>query len=197
MILEARLSTEEYIAAAAQAQGASWGYTNIGIADVESGNLNVRAIPSIDGKLVGKMPKNLTAVSSLSFTVTYSAATYASSPSMDTLTQPSRVSTYSISSPLGTCVSMAPSVLACADCSGFVLSVFKKFGVKLSRTAAAQSTHGKKIKASELQPGDLVFYSNASGRINHVPWAPVSVWRRQCWPVPLRSIRPHLPLLPC
>ena len=57
-MLEARLSTEEYLKAAQEAQGAAWGYTNIGIANVESGNLNVREAPSTEGKLVGKMPKN-------------------------------------------------------------------------------------------------------------------------------------------
>ena len=57
-ILESSLSIEEYMAAAEEAKGALWGYTNLGIANVESGNLNVRAVPSTDGKLVGKMPKN-------------------------------------------------------------------------------------------------------------------------------------------
>ncbi len=57
-VLEERLSTEEYIEIAQQAQGAAWGYTNIGIANVESGNLNVRETPSTDGKMVGKMPKD-------------------------------------------------------------------------------------------------------------------------------------------
>lgn len=36
--------TGEYIQIAQDAQGASWGYTNIGVANVESGNLNVRAV---------------------------------------------------------------------------------------------------------------------------------------------------------
>ena len=57
-VLESRLSTEEYIALAQEAQGACWGYTNLGIANVESGNLNVRETPSTEGKLVGKMPKD-------------------------------------------------------------------------------------------------------------------------------------------
>ena len=55
-----------------------------------------------------------------------------------------------------------------ADCSGFVLSVFKKFGVKLPHHSGSQANMGTKIKASELQPGDLVFYANSSGTINHV-----------------------------
>lgn len=55
-LLACRLTTEEYIELAQQAKGAAWGYTNIGIADVGGGYLNVREEPSTDGKLVGKMP---------------------------------------------------------------------------------------------------------------------------------------------
>lgn len=55
-----------------------------------------------------------------------------------------------------------------ADCSGFVQSVFKKFDIKLSRTSRTQAGDGKKISASDLQPGDLIFYANSSGTINHV-----------------------------
>ncbi len=54
-----------------------------------------------------------------------------------------------------------------ADCSGFVLSVFKKYNVSLPRTSREQANVGKKISASDLQPGDLVFYAKG-GRINHV-----------------------------
>lgn len=45
-----------------------------------------------------------------------------------------------------------------ADCSGFVQSVYKKFGYSLSRTAASQAGDGKKVSLDELQPGDLLFY---------------------------------------
>lgn len=55
-----------------------------------------------------------------------------------------------------------------ADCSGFVQSVFKKFNINLSRTSRTQAGDGKKISASELQPGDLIFYADSSGTINHV-----------------------------
>lgn len=54
-----------------------------------------------------------------------------------------------------------------ADCSGFVQSVFKNFGIKLDRTSRAQSKNGTAVEESELQPGDLVFYSN-NGTIGHV-----------------------------
>ncbi|MBQ9123607.1 MAG: C40 family peptidase [Lachnospiraceae bacterium] len=55
-----------------------------------------------------------------------------------------------------------------ADCSGFVQSVFKHFGIKISRTSRSQSKDGKKISVSELQPGDLLFYEDETGTINHV-----------------------------
>lgn len=46
-----------------------------------------------------------------------------------------------------------------ADCSGFVQSVYAKFGISLPRTATAQSYCGKGVSYSEAQPGDLVCYS--------------------------------------
>ncbi len=54
-----------------------------------------------------------------------------------------------------------------ADCSGYVLSIFKKYGIVLPHSAAAQSGYGTKISPSEAQPGDLFFYAKG-GRINHV-----------------------------
>lgn len=54
-----------------------------------------------------------------------------------------------------------------ADCSGFVMSVFKKYGISLPHSSRAQAGHGTKIEASKIQPGDLVFYGK-SGTINHV-----------------------------
>ncbi len=54
-----------------------------------------------------------------------------------------------------------------ADCSGFVQSVFKQFGVSLPRTSAVQAGVGTRVSISQAQPGDLVFYAKG-GRINHV-----------------------------
>lgn len=54
-----------------------------------------------------------------------------------------------------------------ADCSGYVQSIFRKYGVYLPRTSASQSTVGKKISPSDAQPGDLFFYARR-GRIGHV-----------------------------
>ena len=57
-LLDTHLTEEEYVTIAKEAQGASWGYTNLGIAHVESGNLNVRAEGVSGAKLVGKMPND-------------------------------------------------------------------------------------------------------------------------------------------
>ena len=54
-----------------------------------------------------------------------------------------------------------------ADCSGFVLSVYQKFGISLPHSSRAQANMGRAISMSEAKPGDLVFYSKG-GRINHV-----------------------------
>ncbi len=55
-----------------------------------------------------------------------------------------------------------------ADCSGFVLSVMQHFGISLPRTSADQAKCGTKVTSDQMKPGDLVFYANSSGRINHV-----------------------------
>ena len=54
-----------------------------------------------------------------------------------------------------------------ADCSGFVLSVFRNYGMSLPHSSRAQANCGSAVSLSELKPGDLVFYGNRSG-INHV-----------------------------
>lgn len=264
-VLETNRTTEELIQVAEEAKGASWGYTNIGIADVESGNLNVRAYPSTDGKLVGKMPKDsacevleildgwahiqsgeVEGYVSLDFLLTGADAylkaaelvrTVAISngdglnvrdgASMDSavLTQIPKgeelefvefvddwvkvliddeeayisADYVTVEEKLSTAITMTEllygqgvsdvrvelveyakqflgnpyvwggtSLTKGADCSGFTLSVFKKFGVKLSHSAATQAKEGTKISASDLQPGDLVFYADSRGNINHV-----------------------------
>lgn len=263
--LETSLSEEEYIKIAEEAKGALWGYTNIGIANVESGNLNVRALPSTDGKLVGKMHKDdacevletldgwahiksgevdgyvsmdylltgpdarikaaelvhTVAVANtdglnvreepntksgivtqilkgekLEYVETVDGWVKVSIDGMDAYVSEEYVT---VEETLGTAVTMTEllygegvsdirvevveyakqfvgnpyvwggtSLTKGADCSGFVQSVFKHFGVKLSRTSRTQVNDGKKVKISEIKPGDLLFYTNGSGTINHV-----------------------------
>ncbi len=54
-----------------------------------------------------------------------------------------------------------------ADCSGFVMSIFKKYGVRLPHSSRAQANCGTTIKVSEAKPGDLIFYGKGK-TINHV-----------------------------
>ncbi|MCL2341581.1 MAG: SH3 domain-containing protein [Firmicutes bacterium] len=55
------------------------------------------------------------------------------------------------------------------DCSGFTQYVFKCCGYSLNRTAAAQASNGTPVSRADLQPGDLVLFSNGSGgSIGHV-----------------------------
>lgn len=55
-----------------------------------------------------------------------------------------------------------------ADCSGFTMSIMKKFGISLPHSSAAQAGCGRSISSSEMRPGDLVFYAGSGGGINHV-----------------------------
>ena len=60
------------------------------------------------------------------------------------------------------------SLTSGADCSGFVQSVMKHFGISLPRTSREQAKCGTRITSDKMKPGDLVFYANSSGTINHV-----------------------------
>ncbi len=263
-ILEATFTEEEYIAFAEASKGASWGYTNLGIANVESGNLNVRAIPSTGGKLVGKMragaacevietaegwahiksgevegyvseeylligpaaklkaselAKCLAIAQTDALNVRKEANTESEvltqvlkgeeleviedqgewiKVSLDSDEAYVKAEYVEVQEKLETAITMTEllygegvsdvrvelveyakqflgnpyvwggtSLTKGADCSGFTLSVYKKFGVKLPHYSVSQSKMGKKISTSELQPGDLVFYSK-NGTINHV-----------------------------
>lgn len=45
------------------------------------------------------------------------------------------------------------------DCSSFTRHVFKKFGVDLPRLAKDQDNIGRRVSRSELEPGDLIFFT--------------------------------------
>ena len=264
---EMDLTQEEYVAKAKEAEGASWGYTNMGIANVESGNLNVRAEASTNGKLVGKMPKNaacevldidketgwahiksgeVEGYVSTEFLLVGPDAKLRANELVhkvvvadtdglrvrDDADVNSAVMTQilkgeelefveeldgwfkvyvdseegyvsaefaHVEENLDTAVTMTEllygmgvsdvrvelceyakqfvgnpyvwggtSLTKGADCSGFVLSVFKKYGVSLPHHSGSQANSGTKISREELQAGDLIFYANSSGTINHV-----------------------------
>ncbi|MGL5381357.1 C40 family peptidase [Clostridium sp.] len=53
------------------------------------------------------------------------------------------------------------------DCSGFTSQVYKNFDVSLKRRSTDQySSNGTKVKKTDLEPGDLVFYGYSS--VTHV-----------------------------
>lgn len=60
-----------------------------------------------------------------------------------------------------------------ADCSGFVLAVYKNFGYSLPRSSYAQSGVGRSVSYAEAQPGDIIYYGGhvaiyiGNGRIVH------------------------------
>lgn len=262
-LLETEKTQEEYIAAADEAQGALWGYTNLGISNVDN-NLNIRQTPADDGKLVGKLPKNaaceiiknegewtliksgkvegyvksefllngwnakkraneamavVAVVNTDSLKVrekpntdcevitmvpkgeeldvvaiegewvkiliddeeNYVAAEYvsveeklANAITMTELLYGQGVSNirvdlcqYAKQFVGNPYVWGGTSLTKGADCSGFVLSVFKNFGISLPRNSGSQAGTGTKISISEAQPGDLIFYAKG-GSINHV-----------------------------
>jgi cell wall-associated NlpC family hydrolase len=51
------------------------------------------------------------------------------------------------------------------DCSGLTMMAWAQAGVSLPHSSSAQYSSGPHVAASQLQPGDLVFYYNP---ISHV-----------------------------
>lgn len=262
-IVEARKTVEEYAKAYEDAKNANWGYTNLGIANVDN-NLNVRAIPGEDGKLVGKLPKDaacevlesdgswahiksgkVDGYVSCDFLLTglhakkraEELATTIATVTTDSLKVRAEANTDSevitlvpngeelevvasegdwvrvclddeevfvsaqyvqVDAKLNTAITMTEllygqgvsdvrvdlcqyakeflgnpyvwggtSLTNGTDCSGFVLGVYKKFGISLPHYSGSQANCGTTIKLSEAQPGDLIFYGKGS-TINHV-----------------------------
>lgn len=54
------------------------------------------------------------------------------------------------------------------DCSSFVQQCYASAGFSLPRTSREQATKGTQISLDQAKPGDLLFYADASGTIDHV-----------------------------
>ena len=59
------------------------------------------------------------------------------------------------------------SLTSGVDCSGYVMKIFQNFGIDTGRDSRTQAQRSRTIDASQLRPGDLVFYGSG-GRVNHV-----------------------------
>lgn len=53
------------------------------------------------------------------------------------------------------------------DCSGFLLFLFRKFGIELPRTSFDQYSAGVPVARSDLMPGDLVFFTTYAAGPSH------------------------------
>ena len=54
------------------------------------------------------------------------------------------------------------------DCSGFVLTVYKKMNYSLPRSSCEQYIAGSKIRLEEACPGDLLFFRTTDRPVSHV-----------------------------
>ncbi len=54
------------------------------------------------------------------------------------------------------------------DCSGFVMHVYGKHGVRLPRTANDMASALPAVPPSDLSPGDLVFFNTSGRTFSHV-----------------------------
>jgi len=71
---------------------------------------------------------------------------------------------------IGTSYQLGGTTPSAFDCSGFTSYVFAQNGISLPRTAAGQYSALPKISKSQIQSGDLVFFSGSpgGGNITHV-----------------------------
>ena len=55
------------------------------------------------------------------------------------------------------------------DCSGFTRYILQNTAsISLPHSSKGQSNYGTEVSEEEMQPGDLIFYGNGKGNINHV-----------------------------
>jgi cell wall-associated NlpC family hydrolase len=61
------------------------------------------------------------------------------------------------------------SLTSGTDCSGFVQSIYSHFGYSITRTSRDQSVSaGYEVSLDNRKAGDLIYYTNSSGVVNHV-----------------------------
>lgn len=82
-----------------------------------------------------------------------------------------------------------------ADCSGFVMSVYKNFGIELGRTTWQQESAGFEIPLTEAKPGDLIVYEghigiySGDGKIIHSASEKQGIIESNCYFAPIKTVR--------
>ena len=54
------------------------------------------------------------------------------------------------------------------DCSGFTSYVLKQFDIALLSSSMSQAKQGRSVNPRDAKPGDIVYFANGDGRVNHV-----------------------------
>ena len=166
-----------------------------GGAKIETEVLNLRSGPSTENNVVSKLSKGSVAkiigINNGWLKVQYNGNTGYISPEYVSITAYSGGSGSSNGSSSGSTaaasgtrqdiVDYAATLLGCKyvyggtspkgfDCSGFTQYVFSQYGVSLSHSSSAQYSNSVQISRSELQVGDLVFFSQTKGssKVGHV-----------------------------
>lgn len=101
---------------------------------------------------------------------TTSSSGNGSSSSSSSSTTGSKVASYALQFKGNPYVYGGTSLTEGCDCSGFTQSIYKHFGYSIPRVSRDQATAGTSVtpSSSSLEPGDLIFYANSDGVINHV-----------------------------
>ncbi|WP_374444202.1 C40 family peptidase [Epilithonimonas sp.] len=130
--------------------------------DAKFASLNIQ--PVVNNNTPSKTQKVLAAISNTSADIKRSAIENAIKHSNTIDNILSEAESY-----LGTPYRYGGTSRSGIDCSAFVLSVFgAAAGMNLPRVAAEQSQEGDSVDKTELQKGDLVFFSHRGSRISHV-----------------------------
>ncbi len=75
---------------------------------------------------------------------------------------------------------MGGSSKKCTDCSGFVMAVFKEYGISLPHNSEAQARYGEIIRDKEkLIEGDLVFFIESYSTSNYITHAGIYIGKNE------------------
>lgn len=172
-------------AATSTAKATTSSATKTAVVKLSSGSLNMRSSASTDASVLAQIPNGqsvkVSETSSGWAKVTYNGQTGYVSNDYLAYGQTTQLASRgtSVSSKGQAVVELAKQHLGKAyvygatgpnnfDCSGLVYYVYKSMGVTLNRVADDQMSNGTAVSKDNLQPGDIVGFSNSSGYVNHV-----------------------------